>query len=67
MLLEKYDYEEPKGQGRCELDIWVASTKTHQSARREFLEFEHHFAQLSRLDQRLVGVDNVLIFVKLIN
>ena len=32
-----------------------------------FVEFECRFAQLSELDQRLVGEDKVLMFVKSIN
>ena len=32
-----------------------------------FLEFEHHFALLSLLDQKLVGVNKVLIFLELVN
>ena len=32
-----------------------------------FIEFESLFAQLSNLDQRLVGVDKVLMFVKSID
>ena len=41
--------------------------KTHQSAMDAFLEFECRFAQLTGLDQRLVGVDKVLLFVKSID
>ena len=32
-----------------------------------FLEFERRFAQLPELEQRLVRVDNVLLFVKSID
>ena len=66
-LLEAYGYERPKGRGRCEFDHWVASAKAHQSAMQTFLEFERRYAQLSERDQRLVGVDKVLLFVKSIN
>ena len=56
-LLEKYEYEEQKGGGFCKFNVWLVSTKTHQSATDMFLEFEHRFAQLSRQHQTLVGVD----------
>ena len=36
-LLEKYDYEESKGQGKGVFDQWVTSSKTHQSAMHTFL------------------------------
>ena len=63
-LLEACGYEKPEGRGRCEFDQWVASAKTRQRAMQAFLEFEHHFAQLSGRDQILVGVDKVLFFMK---
>ena len=66
-LFEAYRYEKPKRQGRHEFYQWVASMKTHQSAMDAFLEFECRFAQLTGLDQRLVGVDKVLLFVKSID
>ena len=66
-LLEKYDYQESKGRGHGEFDQWVTSSKTNQSARHTFLECERRFAQLSLWDQRLVGVDKVLMFVKSID
>ena len=46
------------------VDEWVASEKTHQSATQAFLEFKHRFAQLSEREQRLVGEDKVLMFVR---
>ena len=66
-LLEAYKYEKPKGQGRHEFDQWVSLTKTHESVVHAFIEFECHFVQLSEWDQGLVGLDKVLLFVKLID
>ena len=66
-LREAYDYERPKGRHRREFDEWVASEKTHQSATQAFLEFEHRFARLSEREQRLVGEDKVLMFVRSID
>ena len=66
-LREAYDYERPKGRDRREFDEWVASEKTHQSATQAFLEFEHRFARLSVREQRLVGEDKVLMFVRSID
>ena len=64
---EAYDYERPKGRDRREFDEWVASETTHQSATQAFLEFEHRFARLSEREQRLVGEDKVLMFVRSID
>ena len=66
-LREAYDYDRPKGRDRREFDEWVASEKTYRSATQVFLEFEHRFAQLSKREQRLVGEDKVLMFVKSID
>ena len=66
-LREAYDYKRSKGQDRREFDEWVASEKTHQSATQAFLEFEHRSARLSEREQRLVGDDKVLLFVKSID
>ena len=66
-LREAYDYKRSKGQDRREFDEWVASEKTHRSATQSFLEFEHRFAQLSKREQRSVGEDKVLMFVRSIN
>ena len=66
-LLEEYDYERLKGQDRRNFDQWVTSAKTHQGATQAFVDFEHHFSQLSEREQRLVGVDKVLMFVKSID
>ena len=63
-LLEAYGYERSKGQDRHDFDQWVASAKNHQGATQAFLDFEHRFSQLSEREQRLVGVDKVLMFVK---
>ena len=64
-LREAYDYERSKGRDRREFDEWVALEKTHQSATQAFLEFKHRFARLSEREQRLVGMDKVLMFVRL--
>ena len=45
----------------------MASEKTYQSATQAFLEFEHRFARLSDQEQRLVGEDKVLMFVRSID
>ena len=66
-LREAYDYERPKGWGRGEFEQWVASAKIHQRERQSFLEFERHFVQFLEHEQRFVGVDKVLIFVRSIN
>ena len=66
-LREAYDYERWRGQDRREFDEWVASEKTHRSATQSFLEFEHRFAQLSKREQRSMGVDKVLLFVRSID
>ena len=63
-LFEAYGYEKLEGQGRRVFDQWVASVKAHRSAMKAFQEFEHCFAQLSKRDQRSVGVDKVLLFFK---
>ena len=66
-LREAYDYESPKGRDRRKFDEWVALEKTYRSTTQAFLEFEHHFAQLSEREQRLVGKNKVLMFVKSID
>ena len=38
--------------------------KTHQSATHAFQVFKRHFAQPLDPDQRLVGVDKMLMFLK---
>ena len=58
---------ELKGRGWAEFEQWVASMKIHQSTTQAFLEFERCFAQLSEREQRLVRVDNVLMFVRSID
>ena len=50
-----------------EFNQWVSSLKTHQSVMHAFIEFESLFAKLSEWDQRLVGVNKVLVFVNSIN
>ena len=66
-LLEAYGYERSKGRDRRDFDQWVASAKTHQGATQAFLDFERRFSKLSEREQRLVGVDKVMLFVKLID
>ena len=65
--MEAYRYKEPKRCKLYEFDQWLSSLKTHQSAMHAFVEFECRFAQLSERDQRLVGVEKVLMFVKSID
>ena len=67
MLREAYDYKRRKGRGQGEFEQWVASAKIHQTATQAFLEFERHFAQLSKREKRLVGVDKVLMLVRSID
>ena len=66
-LLEAYGYERSKGRDRRDFDQWVASAKTHQGATQAFLDFDRHFSKLSEREQRLVGVDKFLLFVKSID
>ena len=66
-LQEAYDCKRLKGRGRGKSELWVSLVKTHQSAKQAFLEFEHHFAQLSEREQRLVGMDQFLMFVRSID
>ena len=42
----------------------MSSVKTHQSATQSFPDFDSSFSQLSEQEQRLVGVDKFLLFVK---
>ena len=66
-LREAYGYKEQKGRGLYEFDQWISSKKTHQTAMDAFVEFESRFAQLTERDQRLVGVDKALLFIKSID
>ena len=66
-LLEVYGYVKPEGQGQLELDLWVASEKTHRSAMESFQEFERRFVLLSERDRRSVWVDKVLLFLKTVH
>ena len=66
-LREAYEYERPKGRGWGEFEVWLVLAKIHQSVTQAFLEFERRFSQLSEREQRLVGVDQVLMFVRLID
>ena len=66
-LREPDDYERSKGRGQCEFEQSVALVKIYQSATQAFLEFKHRFSLFSRRQQRLVGVDKVLMFVRSID
>ena len=66
-LINKTSYKKVEGQSLYKFNQLVSSMKTHQSAMYAFVEFECHFAKLSKRDQRLVGVDKVLMFVKSID
>ena len=66
-LREAYGYKEQKGRGLYEFDQWISSKKTHQTAMDAFVQFQSYFAQLMERDQRLLGVDKALLFVKSIN
>ena len=66
-LINKTSYKTVEGQSLYKFNQLVSSMKTHQSAMHAFVEFECHFAKLSKRDQRLVGVDKVLMFVKSID
>ena len=50
--------------GRRDFDQWVASTKTYRGATKAFREFERCFARLPEREQRLVGADKVLLFMR---
>ena len=52
---------------RCDFGLWVVSVKAPWSAMKAFREFEHCFAQLSDRDQRSVGADKFLLFLKSLN
>ena len=58
-------YGEPlKSRNRHDFDQWVASTKTYRGATKAFREFGRRFARLPEREQRLVGADKVLLFVR---
>ena len=59
--------EPPRNQNRRDIDKWVSSTKTHQGATKVFQEFGRRFARLPEREQRLVGADKVLLFVRSID
>ena len=46
---------------------WVASAKTHRGETKVFQEFEWRFARLPEREQRLVGADKVLLFIRSID
>ena len=54
----------PKSRNRRAFDQWVASAKTHRGAAKAFQEFGRRFARLPEREQRLVGADKVLLFVR---
>ena len=61
-------YGEPlRSQNRCDFDRWVASAKTHRGAMNAFLQFEQRFARLPEREQRLVGAEKFLLFVRSID
>mgnify|MGYP006973844452 FL=1 len=61
-------YREPaRSRNRCDFDQWVALAKTHRGATKAFLEFGRCFSWLIEREQRLVGVDKVLLLIRLIN
>ena len=59
--------ELPKSRNRRDFDQWVASTKTYRGATKAFREVERCFARLPEREQRLVGADKVLLFVRSID
>ena len=62
-LWQKYG-EPPKSRNRRDFDQWVASAKTHCGAAKAFQEFGRRFARLPEREQRLVGADKVLLFIR---
>ena len=59
--------EPPRSWNQRDFDQWVAYAKTHRGATKAFLEFVWCFARLLEREQRLVGADNVLLFVRSID
>jgi hypothetical protein len=59
--------EPPRSRNRRTFDQWVASAKTHQGAAKALQEFERRFAQLPEREQRLVGTDKIMLFVRSID
>ena len=57
----------PRSRNRRNFDHWVASAKTHHGAVKAFQEFGRRFARLPVREQRLVGADKVLLFVRSID
>ena len=57
----------PKSRNRRDFDQWVAFSKTHLGAAKAFHEFGRRLAQLPEREQRLVGADKVLLFVRSID
>ena len=56
--------EPPKGWNRRDFDQWISATNTHRGAMKAFKEFKRHFARLPEREQRLLGADKVLLFVR---
>ena len=54
----------PKSRNRHDFDQWVASAKTHRGAAKAFQEFGRRFARPPEREERLVGADKVLLFVR---
>ena len=57
----------PKSRGLCNFDQCITSGKTHRGATKAFQEFERRFTRVPKREQRLVGMDNVLLFIRLID
>ena len=66
---EEFEDEDMTQTSHYKFDKWVASRKTHKCdlILMTFLEFEFHFAQLLEQDQRLVGMNKVLLFLKYVD
>ena len=61
-------YEEPpRSRNWRDFDQWVASAKTHRGANKAFLEFRRRFVRVLKREQRLVGMDKFLLFVRSID
>ena len=56
--------EPPRSWNRRGFDQWVASAKTHSGVTKAFQDFGRRFTRLPEREQRLVGADKVLLFVR---
>ena len=59
--------EPPRSWNRRGFDQWVASAKTHSGVTKAFQDFGRRFTRLPEREQRLVGADKVLLFVRSID